>query len=191
MIETIFSVGGWWIVFVIATQIAASKEAAFGRSLENCFKKYFDFDGTADQSEFWYFAIWALVTSFYFLAADNYTGVTEKITDVSVKTFWDAWILQTIADVILLFPSLAVGARRLHSVGKSGWWQLIMLTGIGLIVLIYWWAQPGGKSYSSHSKGTYRSKKDVSDELKELNKLYKDKALTKEEFSKAKKKLLD
>ena len=37
----------------------------------------------------------------------------------------------------LLLPALAVGTRRLHDIGKSGWWQLIMLTVIGLLVLIY------------------------------------------------------
>ena len=42
----------------------------------------------------------------------------------------------------LLLPALAVGTRRLHDIGKSGWWQLIMLTVIGLLILIYWWAQP-------------------------------------------------
>ena len=42
----------------------------------------------------------------------------------------------------LLLPALAVGTRRLHDIGKSGWWQVIMLTVIGLLVLIYWWVQP-------------------------------------------------
>ena len=42
----------------------------------------------------------------------------------------------------VLLPALAVGSRRLHDIGKSGWWQLIMLTVIGLLVLIYWWVQP-------------------------------------------------
>jgi hypothetical protein len=44
--------------------------------------------------------------------------------------------------LVLLLPGLAVGTRRLHDIGKTGWWQLIMLTGIGYFLLMYWWAQP-------------------------------------------------
>ncbi|EMY67904.1 PF05656 domain protein [Leptospira vanthielii serovar Holland str. Waz Holland = ATCC 700522] len=43
----------------------------------------------------------------------------------------------------MLLPSLSVGARRLHDTGKSGWWQLIGITGIGVLVLIFFWAQKG------------------------------------------------
>jgi len=47
--------------------------------------------------------------------------------------------------IIVLLPSLAVGARRLHDTGRSGWWQLLILTVIGIIVLIVWWVADGGK----------------------------------------------
>ena len=41
-------------------------------------------------------------------------------------------------------PSLAVGSRRLHDIGRSGWWQLLLLIPlVGLIVLIVWWAKEG------------------------------------------------
>ena len=41
----------------------------------------------------------------------------------------------------LLVPSLAVGVRRLHDTGRSGWWWLIVLIPIvGAILLTVWWA---------------------------------------------------
>ena len=45
--------------------------------------------------------------------------------------------------IICLLPGLAVGARRLHDTGRSGWWQLLYLTIIGTIVLIVWWVADG------------------------------------------------
>jgi uncharacterized membrane protein YhaH (DUF805 family) len=42
--------------------------------------------------------------------------------------------------LILLIPELAVGARRLHDVNKSGWWQLL-LTIIGGILVLVWLCQ--------------------------------------------------
>ena len=34
-------------------------------------------------------------------------------------------------------PYLGLLARRLHDTGKSGWWMLLLLTGIGALVLLY------------------------------------------------------
>ena len=194
MYDLISSLVLGWFILVFATMFLAGQKdqasIAFKNSLENCFTKYFDFDGKADQSEFWYFVIWGIAVALWAQVVDNWSGLTERVTGQTYLSYWDPWILNTLANVILFFPTLAVGARRLHSVGKSGWWQLLYITGIGIIYLIYLWAQPVGKLKSSDSKRSYRTKKDVSDELKELNQLYKDKAITKEEFAKAKKNLL-
>jgi len=51
-----------------------------------------------------------------------------------------------------LIPNIAAGARRLHDVGKSGWWQLILFTIIGIIPLIIWMASEGTKKNNSHGK---------------------------------------
>ena len=52
----------------------------------------------------------------------------------------------------LLLPSIAVCARRLHDIGKSGWLQLIQLIPIiGVIILIIWCATEGTKKKNEYS----------------------------------------
>jgi uncharacterized membrane protein YhaH (DUF805 family) len=52
----------------------------------------------------------------------------------------------------LLLPSIAVGARRLHDTGRSGWWQLLTFTIIGIILLIVWFASDGEKDANKYGE---------------------------------------
>lgn len=56
--------------------------------------------------------------------------------------------------LLLLLPSLAVGARRLHDIGRSGWWQLLIFTVIGIISLIVWWASDTSPTDNKYGKPT-------------------------------------
>ncbi|WP_089606493.1 DUF805 domain-containing protein [Acinetobacter piscicola] len=91
-----------------------------------CIKQYVTFDGRARRKEFWFFMLVCIGL-----------GIVTQIVDSIIGT---APLLNGLLNLALFLPSLAVGARRLHDVGRSGWWQLIALTGIGLILLIVWWA---------------------------------------------------
>ena len=55
-----------------------------------------------------------------------------------------------LAILVTFCPGIAAGTRRLHDVNKSGWWQLITLTIIGIILLIVWWATVGEKKKNNH-----------------------------------------
>ncbi len=52
-------------------------------------------------------------------------------------------IFMILINFALTIPSIALGARRLHDTGKSALWLLLALTGVGVIALIVFWAQPG------------------------------------------------
>ena len=94
----------------------------FGQAISVCLSKYATFSGRATRPEFWWFFLFQVLIS------------------VAASMLGD--VIAALVSLGLLLPALAVGTRRLHDIGKSGWWQLIMLTVIGLLVLIYWWVQP-------------------------------------------------
>ena len=88
-------------------------------------KKYFCFEGRAGRKEFW---MWILVI---FILNMIFSFIPKAGN-----------ILSLILSLATLLPSLGVTARRLHDIGKSGWWQLIALIPvIGIIILIIWWAK--------------------------------------------------
>ena len=48
--------------------------------------------------------------------------------------------------IVTLIPSLALGARRLHDINRTGWWLLLWLVlVIGWIVLIVWAIKRGNE----------------------------------------------
>ncbi len=107
-------------------------------------KKYAVFDGRAGRPEFWFFMLFNIIASIIL-------GVIDGVLGLSVS---GAGILGLVYSLGVLVPSLAVGARRLHDTGRSGWWQLIgLIPLLGLIVLIVFFvmeSNPGDNKYGSN-----------------------------------------
>lgn len=110
---------------------------SFTDAIVICFSKYFDFTGRAPRSEYWWFYLFTVLLSWLSALVDS------------------EGIIIIILTLIFLFPSLAAGARRLHDINKSGWWQLLMLTIIGIIPLIIWWASVGKKEPNKYGPPIY------------------------------------
>ncbi len=98
-------------------------------------RNYFDFQGRAIRSEFWWFILFTMLLGLGSAVADASFGLADPSGMM-------AGPINTIAGLATPIPTLSIGARRLHDIGRSGWWQLIAFTGIGIFVLIYWWCQP-------------------------------------------------
>ena len=86
----------------------------FKKSVKTYFQKYATFNGRASRSEFWYF--WLFNYSIY-------TILIIIALNTSLKFFWffGAFFL------VNFIPFIAVTARRLHDVNKSGWFQILPL----------------------------------------------------------------
>lgn len=111
----------------------------FKQSVISVFAKYKTLSGRARRSEFWYFALFQLLLGIATAVIDTILFGGHSV--VSYLTF------------ALAIPGLTVSVRRLHDIGKSGWWYLLILVPIvGCIVLLYWFAQDG--TVGSNQYGT-------------------------------------
>ena len=106
---------------------------SFLKSIETCFLKYADFNGRASRPEFWWFYLFNIVC---WIVAFAISPVIELVVIAG-----------------LLLPYIAVTARRLHDINKSGWLQLIAIIPlIGWIIMIIWCATDGERKNNRFGK---------------------------------------
>ena len=113
-------------------------------------KKYVDFSGRARRSEYWMFFLFNMIFGFGALVLDMLLG------SVSEGSMYG--LFYGLFSLAIMIPSLSVTVRRLHDVGKSGWWIFISLItfigGIWLFILTITDSQPGENAYGPSPKMT-------------------------------------
>ncbi|MEM8859196.1 MAG: DUF805 domain-containing protein [Chloroflexota bacterium] len=96
-------------------------------------QQYFDFSGRARRKEYWYFVLVNFGISIV-LGIIDFTLFNAAESGFSP--------LSSLYSLAVLIPSVAVGIRRLHDTGRSGWWLLIgLIPLIGAIVLLIFFFQ--------------------------------------------------
>jgi uncharacterized membrane protein YhaH (DUF805 family) len=96
----------------------------FIEAIRSGFRNYATFSGRAPRSEFWYWTLFGILAS---AAAGIIDGALFPIG-----------LFAPLVSLLLFLPGLAVSVRRLHDLDRSGWWLLLILTGIGIILLLIW-----------------------------------------------------
>ena len=113
-----------------------------------CLQHYADFNGRARRSEYWYFVLFNFIVS---ILIGLSLGVIAGLLNVPALVY-----LAYLWSLAVFIPSLAVSVRRLHDIGRSGWWLLLSLIPlVGSIILIIWCcfdSQPGANQYGSNPK---------------------------------------
>ena len=75
------------------------------------FQNYFNFRGRSRRSEFWWFVL--------FTQLGNFIGWIPIV----------GWIIGMLFGLVTIVPLISVTTRRLHDIGKSGWYQLAFIFG--------------------------------------------------------------
>lgn len=112
------------------------------------FKNYVNFSGRARRSEYWYFVLFNVIVCIAI-------GIVDGVI-IAASGGAGFGILGLIYNLAVILPSIALATRRLHDIGKSGWWQLIVFIPIiGVIVLIVFYVKdsvPGDNQYGPNPK---------------------------------------
>ncbi len=104
----------------------------FFESIKAVLTNYAGFTGRASRSEYWWFALFSFIVSTVF----------STLSGGNNSSFFG--VVGTVVSIALLVPSLAVGARRLQDIGRSGWYLLFaFIPLVGIIILIVWLARAG------------------------------------------------
>lgn len=113
---------------------------SFTESIQTCIAKILTFEGRARRSEYWYFVLFvALLSGAMNVVLGQDNGIARVVS------------------IALSLATLSAGVRRMHDIGKSGWWLLLEIVPfIGWIVLLVWEvrdSQPGDNQYGPNPKG--------------------------------------
>ena len=111
-------------------------------------KKFTKFSGRSRMSEFWIFTLINFVFMILAMIIDNVTGIILR--PLPFGTFFIIYTL------LVFLPGLALLVRRMHDVGKSGWFvllSLIPLIGtVWLLALCITEGNPGDNKYGPSPK---------------------------------------
>ena len=108
---------------------------AFADVIKTALARYVQFQGRARRSEYWYWVLFIVLVSIGLALVD---GAIFGFDETDIAVFGPIFSLATFV------PSLSVGFRRMHDIGRTAWWLLIgLIPIIGTIIIIYWFVQPG------------------------------------------------
>jgi uncharacterized membrane protein YhaH (DUF805 family) len=110
-------------------------------------KKYAVFSGRARRREYWMFTLVNFVITILLMIIDGALGLGDR---------GGMGPLRAVYTLAVLIPGIAVSVRRLHDVGRSGWWLFIALIpcvgGIILLVFMVQDGQPEPNEYGPNPK---------------------------------------
>ena len=124
---------------------------------------YCKFSGRARRSEFWYFKLtFSLINVIYtliaviILAIKNNATDPEEIEKIEIADNKPLYIIGIVIDAFFIIPNISVSVRRLHDIGKSGFYYFLNLIPlIGTLILLYFYIQdsyPGENEYGDSTK---------------------------------------
>jgi uncharacterized membrane protein YhaH (DUF805 family) len=110
------------------------REVSFVDAMALFLRNTFEYEGRSSRGAYWWVLVWSLIM-----------GIATAALDMALFGIdpQDPTPISAIVSILLVPPSVSLTVRRLHDVGRSGWWALLAFTIVGAIPLIVWYAKAG------------------------------------------------
>lgn len=113
----------------------------FVDSVKSGYQNYVNFSGRSARSAFWWWWLFQIIIAIVIGAVEG--GGQASMGDDMMMSY-NAGPIAMIWSLVNLLPGIALAVRRLHDIGKSGWWLLIgLIPLVGWIILFVWYATKG------------------------------------------------
>jgi uncharacterized membrane protein YhaH (DUF805 family) len=171
----------------------------FFQAIQRGFSGFFVVSGRSIRSEYWYFSVLNYLIHFALFLIEG------KDPEHPIS-----WLIM----LVMCIPWINVCTRRFHDINKSGWWQLIIFTIVGLIPFFYWMCKKGDNSSNNYGTNYFNKEQeeskiwsenkqnnfsenindiedqDVEDELLKIENMFERKVISKKEKDLMRKKVL-
>ena len=131
--------------------LGPEKDMSFQEAVENFFRNYTNSNGRARRKEYWYPVLFIFLINLVINALGGIFGAMDIDILVTMCN-----VLSGIFGIATLLPSIMVAIRRMHDIGKSGWWVLISFVPcVGMFIALYFCcldSQPGDNQYGPNPK---------------------------------------
>ena len=99
-------------------------------------QNYANFNGRARRKEYWFFVLFNVIFAVVAMILDNVLGIASEELG-----YGPIYVLYALAELV---PGIAVSVRRMHDIGKSGWYFLLgLIPCVGGIILLVFDLTPG------------------------------------------------
>lgn len=136
---------------------------SFKEAISICLKqKYSTISGRASRAEYWWFTLFmyiifvAIYALMLLMAAYIKQGSGSQLLGVFLMLG-----IMSIISILLIVPSICVTVRRLHDIGRSGWWILLSFAPIVRFVILVFTLMPSQPTANEYDEKSLEQESDI------------------------------